>query len=159
MNNELLDIDIILKNKTVSKSILENKDEVNFYRFNDLISLQNQNVTVPGILINKIVQHVKTKINSNKAIFKDVYFVKHINTQKEFMPGYIDKNKDILLTFMIQLTPSDVKYSIDNEIITLSKCDGILLNPKKQQCQVVLSEDKEDFARVLFFNFLIKDGN
>ena len=60
---------------------------------------------------------------------------------------------------MIQLTPSDVKYSIDNEIITLSKCDGILINPKKQQCQVVLSEDKEDFARVLFFNFLIEDGN
>ena len=152
-------IDIILKNKTVSKSILENKDEVNFYRFNDLISLQNQNVTVPGILINKIVQHLKTQINSNKVIFKDVYFVKHINTQKEFMPGYIDKNKDNLLTFMIQLTPSDVKYSIDNKIITLSKCDGILLNPKKQQCQVVLSEDKEDFARVLFFNFLIEDGN
>lgn len=88
-------IDIILKNKTVSKSILENKDEVNFYRFNDLISLQNQNVTVPGILINKIVQHLKTQINSNKVIFKDVYFVKHINTQKEFMPGYIDKIKII----------------------------------------------------------------
>lgn len=146
-------------NKTISKSILENKDEVNFYRFNDLTKLQNQNVTVPGILINKIVQHVKTKVNSDRVIFKDVYFLKYLNTQEEFMPEYVDKNKNNLLVFMIQLSPSDVKYLIGNEIITLSKCDGILIDPKKEQCHAILSEDKDDFVRVLFFNFFIKDGD
>lgn len=153
----MINIDNILNNKEISHQILEHKDEVAFYRLNNLSTLQNQHVNISGALINKIVQHVKKKINSDMAIFKDVYFVKYSNSQTEFMPGYVNNDKDNLLVFMVQLTSIDMEYLINNEIIKLSKCDGILLDPKKQKCQAVLSEDKDEFINVLFFNFLIKD--
>lgn len=164
-NIDLLNIDNVLKNKEVSIAILENKDEVNFYRLNDLASLQNQNVTVSGVLINKIANHIKKQINSDRAIFKDVYFVKHTPSQKEFMPGYINKDKDRLLVFMIQLSSSDSHCSIDNKAIKLSKNDGMLIDPNKEQCSIVWpvagdalqAEGEDQHVKLLFFNFLIKD--
>lgn len=147
----------ILKDKEVNATIFENKDELIFYRLNDFPNLQNQNVNVSGTLINKITKHVRQKINSDMAVFKDVYFVKYLQNQQDFMPEYINKNEEDLLVFMIQLSSMTAQYLIDGEIITLYKNNGILIDPKKQNCKVVNLDDEDQHINVLFFNFLIKD--
>ena len=61
---------------------------------------------------------------------------------------------------MIQISDFEVQYSIDGEILTLSKGNGVILLPENQECLVILPEDKniKDIkANLLFFTFLIDD--
>ena len=76
------------------------------------------------------------------------------------MPGYVNKHGEKLLVFMIQISDFEVKYSIDGEILTLSKGNGVILLPENQECLVILPEDKniKDIkANLLFFTFLVDD--
>jgi hypothetical protein len=137
----------------IDTTVFQHKEELVFFLLHHLSSLETSHVEVAGELKNKVVKYVRKEVEPKNVIFEDVYFVKHSHNEKTFMPGYINKHGKGLLVFMIQISDFESKYSIDNEILTLSKGNGLILLPENQECKVIMPEDINVKLDLLFFIF------
>lgn len=144
----------------IDTTVFQHKEELAFFYLHHLSTLETSHIEVAGELKNKAFQYVRKEVNTKNITFKDVYFVKHSHNEKTLMPGYVNKHGEKLLVFMIQISDFEVQYSIDGEILTLSKGNGVILLPENQECLVILPEDnniKDIKANLLFFTFLVDD--
>jgi hypothetical protein len=137
----------------IDTTVFQHKEELVFFLLHHLSSLETSHIEVAGELKNKVVKYVRKEVEPKNVIFEDVYFVKHSHNEKTFMPGYINKHGKGLLVFMIQISDFESKYSIDNEILTLSKGNGLILLPENQECKVIMPEDINSKLDLLFFIF------
>ncbi len=137
----------------IDTTIFQHKEQLAFFYFHHLSSLETSYIKVAGELKNKVVQYVRKEVEPKNVIFEDVYFVKHSHNEKTFMPGYINKHGKGLLVFMIQISDFESKYSIDNQILTLSKGNGLILLPENQECKIIMPEDINAKLDLLFFIF------
>jgi len=143
----------------IDTTTFQHKEELSFFYSHHLSSLETSHILVAGELKNKVIQYVRKEVEPKNVIFKEVYFVKYSHNDKTFMPGYINKYGKDLLVFMIQISDFEVQYSIDKEILTLSKGNGVVLLPESQECKVLMADDSNTRIDVLFFTFLIDDKN
>ena len=145
-----------LAHNTIYRTLINDKDIVDFYNQHDIDSFDNKVINIAETLKNKVVgfmEHVHAEYNIK---FENAYLIKSLGHNKKLMQEYKNNSNKELVSLMIQLTDNDCKYLINDKPFVVKQYYAVTLSPTSQDCKIILSDKDSVGPDLLFFNFSLQ---